>query len=744
MHRSLLPVFGILMIAALGVPAPAEAALIPLPPGHPWKRKKKPEAQTPARPPAQPPAQAAPPPPADLGEEIDLEALFDTEIEVATKRAQSLVEAPAVVSVVTAEEIRERGYLSVAEALRALPGFYVVDDYLAPSVGVRGLPSGQRAWSRIMKVMIDGHAITYRPEATNFLGPEGVPIDAVKRIEVIRGPGSALYGADAFLGVVNIVTKRGEDVAGGRLETGVGAFLGHPQGLGAVTVGGVGGGGNFGTAAGGVLGDAEFVVAGGGGLLDRSGLGVPAASPFNAKFAQARSENDLARPGTVFGRLGGVATPLGQLAIDGLYQRLDSSGEFQDWRPFTHQNHLVLENKSVRAALRSAPSQRLSTTASLAFTRGGPGADDRIGIGNPQFLYRRDASTDAIDGTLEASYALNPRDSFTLGADVAHNTHRLPTYYNVFTQASGRAGEEVRAGEPGGERTFSNLGAYGQGILHVWEDTAVTMGLRLDAHNVYGPVLNGRAGVVHPLGAGLVAKALYGSSFKAPSPLQLFGRPLIFGDILGNADLRPERAQTVEGAVSWIPSRQLELLTDAYYTHVSDKVGFVAEGGNSKAVNLSESDSVGLETELRWKWQILHGMLNLSVQKTAALAPEDTRAAETATLPEAYPAYSANAGVGAPLGEFPLGVFLEARHVGAVPTTQSNFVANGLTAYELPAATIFDATLASRDWTWGERSVSAVLKVANVLDSDYAMPGFGGVDYPGRGRTVWMRIGYAW
>lgn len=744
MKRCPLLVLGASIAAALAVPAPAEAALIPLPPGHPWKRKKKPEAppvQAPARPPERPAtSQGGPPSPADLGEEIDLEALFDTEIEVATKRAQSLVEAPAVVSVVTADDLRERGYLSVAEALRALPGFYVVDDYLAPSVGVRGLPSGQRAWSRIMKVMVDGHAIAYRPEATNFLGPEGVPIDAVKRIEVIRGPGSALYGADAFLGVVNIVTKRGEDVAGGHLEAGVGAFAAHPQGLGALTVGGP----LAGPAAGGALADAEFVLAGGGGLLDRSGLGVPAASPFQAKFAQARSEGDLARPGTLFGRLGGITTPLGQLAIDGLYQRLDSGGEFQDWRPFTHQSHLVLENRSVRAALRGAPAQRLGTTASLAFTRGGPGADDRIGIGNPQFQYRRDASTDAIDGTLEASYALNARDSVTLGADVAHNVHRSPTYYNVFTPASGRAGEEVRAGEPGGERTFSNLGAYGQGILHLWEDTAVTMGLRLDAHNVYGPVLNGRAGVVHPLGAGLVAKALYGSSFKAPSPLQLFGRPLIFGDILGNADLRPERAQTIEGAVSWLPSRQVELLTDAYYTHVSDKVGFVAEGGNSKALNLSESDSVGLETELRWRWQFLHGMLNLSLQKTAALVPEDSRAAETATLPEAYPAYTVNAGVGAPLGELPLGAFLEARHVGAVPTTQSNFVANGLTAYELPAATVFDATLASRDWAWGDRSVSAVLKAANLLDSDYAMPGFGGVDYPGRGRTVWMRIGYAW
>ena len=726
---------GLAAAVALGVPAPAEASLIPLPPGHPWKRKKKPEP--PAEAPAAPDAPGAP---ADLGEEIDLEALFDTEIEVATKRAQSLVEAPAVVSVVTADEIRERGYLSIAEALRALPGFYVVDDYLAPSVGVRGLPSGQRAWSRIMKVMVDGHPIAYRPEATNFLGPEGVPIDAVKRIEVIRGPGSALYGADAFLGVVNVITKRGEDVAGGRVEAGAGTFAGHAQGLGSILVGGP----LAGTAAGGLLGDAEVVLAGGGGLLDRSGLGVPGSSPFATKFANARSQDDLARPGTVFGRLGGVATPLGQLAVDGLYQRLDSAGEFQDWRPFTHQNRLLLENKSIRAALRGAPSQRLGTTATLAFTRGGPGADDRIGIGNPQYLYRREASTDAIDGTLEASYALNARDSVTMGADVAHNVHRLPTYYNVFTAASGRAGQEVRAGEAGGERTFSNLGAYGQGILHVWEDTAVTMGLRLDAHNVYGPVLNGRAGLVHPLAPGLVAKALYGSSFKAPSPLQLFGRPLIFGDILGNADLRPEKAQTAEAALSWIPSRQLELLTDAYYTHVSDKVGFVAEGGNSKAVNLSESDSVGLETELRWRWQGLHGMLNLSVQKTAALVPDDTRAAETATLPEAYPAYAANAGVGAPLGDLPLGVFVEARHVGAVPTTQSNFVANGLTAYELDAATVLDATLASRDWAIGDHGVSAVLKVANLLDADYAQPGFGGVDYPGRGRTVWMRIGYAW
>jgi iron complex outermembrane receptor protein len=683
-----------------------------------------------------PPAYAdAPPPAADTGaegEELDLEALFNTQVEVATKKAQSLAEAPAVVTVISAEDIRERGYTSVADALRAVPGFYMVEDNFLPSLGVRGIPSGQRAWSRIVKVMIDGTPVPYLPEATNFLGPELVPLNLIKRIEIIRGPASALYGADAFLGVINVVTKRGDDMTGANASLWAGGRPSHGRAQASVAAG-------FPTPR---L-EGEVVAGALAALDDRSGYGVPDASPFATRFANQTATNDLAWPGSFFGRVGNLSTPLGALGVEAAYQHVSAGGEFQDFHPFSHESRITLENRLVHAALRGQPLDKLSLNVSAGYASGAPGADDRISTGNPNYTIRRDMGSDGLNAQAEASYAFDQRTSLTAGADFSRTNHRLPTYYDVFTAASGRQGQESQDGPTGEQHTFDNLGLYSQGILYVLDETALTVGVRMDAHNVYGNVFNSRAGLVSPLLPGLSGKLLYGSSFKAPSPQQLYGRPLIFGDILGNPDLKPEQAQTVEAALLWAPVRQLDLLANAYYTHVTDRVSFVTQGGNSRAVNTSQLDSVGLESEAKWRWRFLHGSVNASVQTTASL-DQDQGGQSVAGRPEAYPSYMLNAGVGSPLGFLPLGAYLEGRLVGAVPATQNNYAANGLVDYSLPPALLLDFTLGSKEWTVGDGALSASLKLANILDSADAQPGFGGIDYPGTGRTLLVRLDYAW
>jgi hypothetical protein len=113
-------------------------------------------------------------------------------------------------------------------------------------------------------------------------------------------------------------------------------------------------------------------------------------------------------------------------------------------------------------------------------------------------------------------------------------------------------------------------------------------------------------------------------------------------------------------------------------------------------------------------------------------------------IQEAYPTYMANAGVGTPVFNWPLGAYLEGRLVGAVPGTQSNFVQNGLIKYELPPTLTFDVTLTSKEWRLGAGALTASLKLSDLLDTSMAQPGYGGIDYPGTGRTVMMRLDYGW
>lgn len=151
----------------------------------------------------------------------------------ASKHEQKPTEAPASVTVVTAEEIELYGYRSLADILRTQRGFYTVSDGLNSFLGVRGfLRPGE--WNARILVLIDG-----RPTREPIFGQTHldhdmvVPVELIKRVEIIRGPGSALYGANAVFAVINIITRSGADVdnwaelkgVGGTQDTGEGVAV---------------------------------------------------------------------------------------------------------------------------------------------------------------------------------------------------------------------------------------------------------------------------------------------------------------------------------------------------------------------------------------------------------------------------------------------------------------------------------------------------------------------------------------
>ena len=137
--------------------------------------------------------------------------LDDQSVITATKKEQKASQAPAIIMVITAQQIKERGYSTIGEALESVAGIDLIHDGLQYNLGIRGINGGMRAGSRIVKLMIDGQPVSYRPSSENLLGEELIPISVVEKIEVIRGPGSALYGANAFLGVINIITKKSQN-----------------------------------------------------------------------------------------------------------------------------------------------------------------------------------------------------------------------------------------------------------------------------------------------------------------------------------------------------------------------------------------------------------------------------------------------------------------------------------------------------------------------------------------------------
>src|SRR4051812_416020 len=149
---------------------------------------------------------AAADPPGGLADK-SLEDLLSVEVGTvfgAAKREQRTSEAPSSVTILTAEEIRTFGWRTMAEALTGVRGFYTTNDRNYTYVGVRGFGRPSDYNNRVL-VLINGHRYNDNVYDQALIGNE-FPVDLalVDRIEVIRGPGSALYGTSAFFAVINV------------------------------------------------------------------------------------------------------------------------------------------------------------------------------------------------------------------------------------------------------------------------------------------------------------------------------------------------------------------------------------------------------------------------------------------------------------------------------------------------------------------------------------------------------------
>jgi iron complex outermembrane receptor protein len=156
---------------------------------------------------------------------MDIEDLMNIKVTSASKKSESLSAAPAAIFVITGEDIRRGGFSSVPDALRMVPGLHVGQQsahvWVVAARGFSGL------FNRAMLVLIDGRLVYNLLFGGVWWDVQDPPLEDIERIEVIRGPGGTLWGANAVNGVINIITKDSSKTQGAMVSTSAGVNEGY-------------------------------------------------------------------------------------------------------------------------------------------------------------------------------------------------------------------------------------------------------------------------------------------------------------------------------------------------------------------------------------------------------------------------------------------------------------------------------------------------------------------------------------
>ena len=676
-------------------------------------------------------------------------------VSVSTKYTQTVEETPASVWVIDRAQLEAGGYRSVGEALAFAPGLYVSYDLLNYHVGVRGIFGGSRSGTRTLKVMINGRAATYVQSGTYLLGPEFMPISAIERIEIMRGPASALYGTGALEGAINIVTRRppyeGEVTASGQ----IGLYGGSPSKFAAGADGYIA-----------VTGERFFLLlAANGNYSDRSGLSLRDDSFFreNPRFsdmdgAPLESRDDIARPRSFFGRIEARVAG-GRFDASAVGQFQDNTAEFHDLTAFSGAQQDVntrvnIYNFNAGASYEKPFASGYAIRTRVGVSRAGPMNGDRFFVSNTtpvglepgnDLLYTREFSSSEYSFALELLREFGDFGLFLLGVDGAFGREELQhvTVTDVMTQSV------TTRDKPPSE--LINGGAFFAQVLYpVNPKITLASGVRFDVSNIHDATVTGRAGSVFRPREDLFIKLMAGRAFKAPSPEQLYGSPITDGDFEGDDELPEQYINGLEANISYYVTPSLKASVTGFYNWHSNALSNLLRGGRLVATSF-DSQTVGAEVALQHSKEYTPGVaadfsIMGSFQNTST--PTQTVAGITEKpVPdnEIYPRAMVTAIANLRLAPAKMNTHVAYRFVGERIPSQSNLLAAGTVVqdnpqYTLPAYNVLDVAVSSLPTKMGDLGqIVGTVKLENVFDARYSEIGFNGIDVPNLGRVFWIR-----
>ncbi len=553
-----------------------------------------------------------------LDSEIDFAGFYGDEdfVSIATGVVQPIAKAPAVASVITAQQIKTMGAKNIDEVLEAVPGLHVSRSPLYNSMYIfRGINAD---FNPQVLMLINGIPLTNLFQGDRNLVWTGMPVEAIARIEVIRGPGSALYGADAFAGVINIVTKGPEDIERNSVGAAIGDFSTHNIWLSAK-----GKQGELEYSAVVELGETdgtdEMIESDAQTLLDLlSGTSVSNAPGSVNRSAQNVDIRLEALYKKMRFRLGSqIRKDIGDGA--GAAEALNPSNKFASQRlnfDFTYTEAELSQNTALEFQISYLDTSQEVEGDFILYPPGSRGPFfDLLGaplyapfpngvIGNPEIFENH------LRAGLRLDYRGIKHHNLSMGSGYYHGEIDRVTEKKNFGINPDTL-FPILPGDPLVDVSDSplvfltedqreNHYLYLQDVWLLDNDWELTAGIRYDKYSDFGSTINPRIALVWSTSYTLTTKFLYGEAFRAPSFAQTraINNPLI----LGNLDLKPEEIESYELAFDYRPNYQLILNTNFFYYNWTDIIQFIPDLNDSTrtAQNAGEQSGYGMEFEVNW------------------------------------------------------------------------------------------------------------------------------------------------
>ncbi|AEF99929.1 TonB-dependent receptor plug domain-containing protein [Methylomonas methanica] len=506
--------------------------------------------------------------------ELSIEELLNVEIINASRLGQDANKAPASISVLTANEIRTFGWRTLAEALNAMRGLYTSNDRNYSYLGVRGFQHPNDYNSRVL-IMIDGQRMNENLYDGGYIAQEFMlDVGLIERIEFIPGSGSSIYGANAFSGLINVVTKNGSAINGAQIAGQIGSFDTYK------------GRASYGKK---LENGADILVSAS--HYDSAGV----ENLYFQEFDSPATNNGIAhnmdaeRADRLFGKVQFEEFTLSAGYVD-RYKRIPTASFgtiFNDKDTHTTDQQFF-SNLTYQKNLNDKNALRLKGFYQGYSYEGAYPYDDGGRIVNHDA-----ASGRWWGGEAQLTSTAFEHHRLVLGLEYQYDQRQRQLNYdaNPYTLYLDS------------HRNGHRLELYAQDDFEFLDDWVFSAGLRLDYHHMLKNLqLNPRLGLIwNPLD-NTTFKLLYSSSFRAPNAWERDYTSLVNTPNPNNFE---ERIKSYEGVVEWRSTGGLKLIGDFFYnemTQILEQTIEPGSGATGQFINKDHYHAIGFELEAEQRW----------------------------------------------------------------------------------------------------------------------------------------------